>query len=216
MKYDKLVQFIREEGCRVYVYNKKSSIYGDSRGTFDHNEHGPIICVAGDLPIESKVETLLHEYGHYCQYQNGFMQYLDGIYDAYDTNTDWIAGRIELTDRELLTTRNAILTMEYDAERHGHKWGKILKPEGFNSDYYLRGAQAYMAAIKLSFFYREEFGSPNRKLFDTVELTNEQLYAPLEEEEAEVLKVASIERAKSTEAEERAHLGVEIVKVVGA
>jgi len=198
MNYDKLVQFIREEGCRVYVYNKKSSIYGGSRGTFDHNEHGPIICVAGDLPIESKVENLLHEYGHYCQYRSGFMQYLDGIYDAYNTNNDWIAGRIELTDRELLATRNAILTMEYDAERRGNKWGKILKPEGFDSDFYLRGAQAYMAAIKLSFFYREGLGTLDRNLFKAEELTNEELYATYSEEEAAILRVESIKIEEHT------------------
>ncbi len=187
MTYDELVQYIREEGCRVFVYKNKESIYGGSRGTFSVNEHGPIICAAiKDIPIPKIVEVLLHEYGHYLQHKDGYMDDLDSIVNAYDLRTDWFEGNIELTELELSIVQNQILTMEYNAEKRGVEAGRWLEPEGFDVDFYLKGAASYMAGIKWE-FARRSF-NPNyieRGRYEAKILTREELYAPLSEEEIE-------------------------------
>lgn len=155
MDYDGLVQYIREEGCRVYVYRNKEDIYGGSRGTFDYNEKGPVICVATKGVSEDRcVETLLHEFGHFLQWRDGFMQSIDGICDAYALAEKWIKGKIEFSPLELQVVRNTVLIIEYDAERRGYKQGCLLRPDNFDEAFYLQGAAAYMDAIKWEFAHR--------------------------------------------------------------
>lgn len=184
MNYDELVRYIKEDGCRVYVYNNKESIYGGIRGTFDVNEHGPIICVANHkLDSERRLETLLHEYGHYLQWQDGFMQALDGVIDSYGLTEQWITGGVELTTREVEICRRAVLTMEYDAEKRGYQVGCDFQPQYWKPDRYLRGAAAYMDSIKWEFHARAFTTSCNpRKNYPAKVLSYEELYAPLSEQ----------------------------------
>jgi hypothetical protein len=191
MTYEQLVQFIREEGCRVYVYKNKDTIHGGCRGTFDHNEkHGPIICVAtSNIEPKKKLETLLHEYGHYLQYRDGFMQYVDGITsDCNEVTLKWLAGKIELTDREKLMVRNAMLIMEYDAEKRGYQTGCWLEPEHWDEDFYMQGAAAYMDSIKWEFLYREFSEVATRKIYEPKILTLKELLAPMSEEKIEKIR----------------------------
>lgn len=184
MKYDELVKYIRSEGCRVYVYKSKEDIYGGSRGTFHENEKGPIICVATrGVDTQRCIETLLHEFGHFLQWKDGFMDYLDSICDAYNVHDRWINKKIELTERELLIIRNTILVMEYDAEKRGCEQGRWLEPEGFTREFYMRGAAAYMDAIKWEFARRIPTSSaPERAEYGIETLTNEELLGGLEED----------------------------------
>lgn len=189
MNYDKLVQYIREEGCRVYVYRKKAEIYGGSRGTFDYNEKGPIICVATrGVEFPKRVETLLHEFGHFLQWRDGFMQSLDGICDAYDLEEKWINHKIELGDKELLIVRNTILAMEYDAEKRGFRQGCLLRPDDFDEAFYLRGAAAYMDSIKWSFQRRISTSDvPGRDNYEPRLLSYEELFDDIDEDRLEEL-----------------------------
>jgi len=185
MTYDELVKYIRDEGCRVYVYKNKKTIYGGSRGTFDgYSEHGPIICVAiKDVESERCVETLLHEYGHFLQWQDGFLQYLDGICDAYTLEDEWIKGKIEFAPRELTVVRNTMLAIEYDAERRGCKAGYWLQPDNFTEEFYLQGAAAYMDSIKWEFARRIPTSDvPERTDYEGRVLTNDELFEDMEEE----------------------------------
>lgn len=184
MNYDDLVQYIREDGCRVYVYNKKDSIYGGSRGTFTETDHGPLICLANArLSADRQLETLLHEYGHYLQWKDGFMQALDGVVDSYELTDQWITGKIELSDREMGICRRAVLTMEYDAEKRGYQVGCDFEPEFWKPEFYLQGAAAYMDAIKWEFFSRTYTTSnASRRTYPKRILTLEELYAPLSEQ----------------------------------
>lgn len=184
MNYDDLVQFIKEDGCRVYVYGNKPDIYGGSRGTFHVNDKGPIICVAnGRVPYNKQLETLLHEYGHYLQWKDGFMSALDGVVDSYGLTEEWITGKIELTDREKNICRRAVLTMEYDAEKRAYAQGCYWEPEHWDGDFYLKGAAAYMDAIKWEFYSRTfTTSAPKRKTYEAKVLTLEELYEPLSEQ----------------------------------
>lgn len=181
MEYDDLVKYIRCEGCRVYVYRNKNVIYGGSRGTFDYNDKGPIICVAtSGVEPERCVETLLHEFGHFLQWRDGFMQALDGICDAYTIEEKWINHKIELNKKEFSVVRNTILAMEYDAEKRGYKQGCLLSPKHFNGDFYLRGAAAYMDSIKWSL--KRRIGTsdvPCRSSYDARLLSYDELFEKL-------------------------------------
>jgi len=194
MNYDELVQFIRGEGCRVYVYKNKESIYGGNRGTFFHNEHGPIISVVTkNVDLPRRVETLLHEFGHFLQWREGFMQYLDGICDSYNLAEQWISKQIELSPMEISVVRNSILAMEYDAERRGYQQGCELEPDGFNGDFYIRGAASYMDSIKWEMLRRKHTTDiPYRSEYKNILLTNDELFAPLNEEKKEKMDEAYV------------------------
>jgi hypothetical protein len=185
MTYDELVKYIRGEGCRVYVYKHKKTIYGGSKGTFDgYAEHGPIICVATkDVEPERSIETLLHEFGHFLQWQDGFLQYLDGICDTYELEHEWIKGKIEFTPCELKIVRNTMLALEYDAEKRGCEAGCWLGPNDFSKEFYLQGAAAYMDSIKWEFARRiPTCDVPDRYAYEGRLLTNDELFEDMKEE----------------------------------
>lgn len=182
MTFDEIVQYIKEDGCRVYVYNKKQTIYGGNRGTFDCNERGPIICMAGKIDSRRRMETLLHEYGHFLQWKDGFIQYLDGICEVYTLEDKWLSRKVELSPKEIEIARRIMLTIEYDAERRALKAAEFFDADDFHVDWYVRGANSYMAAIKWGWLRRKATSDVlERRHFQPVMMTNEELYAPLDE-----------------------------------
>lgn len=189
MDYNDFVDYIKSDGCRVYVYNNKESIHYGNKGTFDYNEKGPIICVANKGLIgHKKIEILIHEYGHYLQYKDGFLQYLDSICDAYEIEDKWLNKKIELNEFELKIVRNMILTIEYDAEKRGFDAANFLRPVHYSPQLYLKGAAAYVAAIKWSFATRKKTNNtPARRLFKSKILTNKEIFEDLTEKEISVL-----------------------------
>lgn len=190
MTFDQLVEFIKGEGCRIYIYENKASIYGGNLGTFYlHQDNGPIICIATkSMAPKKKVETLLHEFGHYLQWVDGFMQSLDAICDSYTIEDKWLNYKIELDEQQLKVVRNTMLAMEYDAEKRAIKVGDDLQPEDYHRDFFLQGAASYMDGIKWSFVRRRSFYEcPSRKKYKPRILTFEELFAPLTPERLKVL-----------------------------
>lgn len=188
MDYNELLKYVRGL-CRVRVYKDRPFLSCGSRGTFQVTNKGPLITLAQKgLSKKKLTETLLHEFAHYLQYQDGFMSYVDNICDGYQVAGDWFAKKIELTPMEIQVVRNSILTIEYDAERRGHNLGLTLGVKNFSSKYYLRGAEAYMDAIKWSFLRREDTtDTPRRCEYKGVLLSNQELYAPLNEKRAALM-----------------------------
>lgn len=183
MNFDDVVEYIKLEGCRVRIYSSEY-VCGGNAGTFNYAYNGgPLINIATKgTPRKKIMETLLHEFGHYLQWKDGFMQYLDGVCDAYDTQDQWLDNKIELTDFEIKCARNIMLSMEYDAEQRGARQGLLLKPNGFCVKHYLRGAASYMEAIKWSFARRKSFiKCPSRRKYKGEFWTHERLFSPLEE-----------------------------------
>jgi hypothetical protein len=180
MDYNELLKYVRGL-CRVRSYKDRSLLSCGARGTFQVTSKGPLITLATrGLSKKKLTETLLHEYAHFLQHQDGFMAYIDSICDGHTTAREWFAGRIELTPMELKCVRNSVLTIEYDAERRGHNLGLTLGAKSFSSRFYLRGAESYMDAIKWSFLRREEsVETPRRTQYKGVLLSNKELYAPL-------------------------------------
>lgn len=190
MNFKQLIDYIKKDGCRVRIYKKWNLVDGCS-GTFHITKKGPLISMAirGLNEIE-RYEVLLHEYAHHLQWRDGFMQYIDGICDAYRLENDWLAGRVELSSTEKRVVRNCILTMEYDAEKRAVDLIEKLKIEKINKKYFLRGAEAYTWGTKWSFARRRGFiECPKRSRFKGVLLDTTELYRDLTRSE-----LASIER----------------------
>jgi len=190
MTYDDVVEYIKAAGCRVYIYNQKTSIYGGVNGTFDYNDNGPIICVANkNIPPKKRIETLLHEYGHFLQWQDGFLQYLDGICDGYEVFEKWVNGK-EYSAMEIQIARNLVLTIEYDAEKRAIDIGEFLQPDNWSRDYILMGAQSYVTGIKWDFLNRKNtLKLPHRKHFKPKILSNDELFAPLSCKEIRLMEL---------------------------
>lgn len=187
MNYTSLVDYIRAQGCRVRLYNKR--LVNEAKGTFHVTERGPLISIAMKGNNNKKaVEYLLHEYGHYLQWQDGYMDLLDGICDGYELWHQWVKGQIELTALEIKTARNAMLALEWGAECRALALGERLKIKHFDYEHHLKGANAYMLGIKWQWAARANYkASPKRKGLRPRMLTEAQLFAPLTRKEKDYL-----------------------------
>lgn len=189
MDFKDLVKYIKDDGCRVRIYDDRELIHG-AQGTFHTTKHGPIISLATQrTPKKKRVEYLLHEYGHYLQWKEGFDTTIDGICDAYDIWDNWVDEKIELTELEWKVARNSMLAIEGDAEYRALKWGNELGVKHFHAEHHLKGAYSYILAIKWGWLYRSQFVQcPKRKKLEARVLTKKQLFAPLTRKEKRILK----------------------------
>ncbi len=189
MDFNSLVEYIKSEGCRVRLYKKKKYIHGTAVGTFDVTDNGPIIVMA--LKDESAIKlagTLLHEYGHFLQWQDGFLPTIEAICDPYSLLHYWLRGK-DYTNAELETGRNAMLAIEWDAEIRGNQLGLDLEIDGFNSDKYMRMAIGYMLGIKYSWKKRVDWKRSIPQKYITLEdWSTEKLFSPLTKNEQSLCK----------------------------
>jgi len=189
MNFPQLLRYVKEKGCRVRVYKGKKLIDG-SAGTFEETDCGPIISLAFlDTPPQKQIELLLHEFGHFLQWKDGYMATLDGICNAYEIFPRWIKHQIELTPLELQVARNTNLSLEWNAETRALELAKELSIVDFDPQWYLKGACAYMLSIKWAWANRKNFHKTIKREFVTPHhLTPAQLFSPLSAEEKEILK----------------------------
>jgi len=189
MDFNDLVKYIKSQRCKVKLHKGKKRLEGNAIGLFLDEPKPRILLAIKGRSRKEKVSVLLHEYGHFCQWRDGFSKYLDGICWPHQVLDDWLTGYIELSTRELKMVRNSMLTIEYDAELRSYYLGKELGVKGFNPAYHLREAQSYMAAIKWAFAHRKDWKKKAPyKLFPAKILTHEELFAPLTEKENKILK----------------------------
>ncbi len=189
MNFKQLLAHIKGEGCRVKVWRKKKYVDG-ALGTFHVTDAGPIINIATKKePVKKLLTTLLHEYGHFLQWKDGFLQYIESVSEAYDVHYNWLKGG-DLTPAEWQTARNAMLWIEWDAEVRGCREGVRLDVEGFNREYYLKGARSYMMSIKWSWDNRSDWKKcPPRKYIKSSKIyTTKELFAPLTRAEKRLTK----------------------------
>lgn len=188
MNFNQLVAHIKSNGCRVRLYKDRKTISGDV-GTFYIAEKGPLITLAlQGHPYKKRLEYLLHEFGHFYQWKDGFMDILDNICDAWYLWERWIDRKIELSHIEKKAVRNTILAIEWDAEERVLNLAKNLDITDFDVNHHLQGANSYVLAVKWSFKHRKNFeSSPKRKLVQPRLLTKNELFAPLSKNEKEIL-----------------------------
>jgi len=187
MDFNALVKFIKSQGCKVIIYKNKERVNG-AIGEF--GEEPPRINIA-TKGHEKKfiISTLLHEYAHFLQWEDGFSKYIDGICWSYDIHYEWMKGIRELTDSEKRMARNCMLALEYDAELRSYDLGTELKVEGFDADFHLQEASCYMAHLKWSWAGRKDWHKRlSASFWEPAKLTHEELFAPLTDRENIYLK----------------------------
>jgi len=188
MDFEKLIKFIKSQGCRVKIYPDKKKIDG-AFGLFYDDPHPLIKLAVKGRSKRANVSTLLHEYGHFCQLRDGFSHYLDAICWPHNIHEEWVRGDVDLTDREIKMVRATMLSIEYDAEMRAYRIGEELKPKNWDKDFHLKGAQGYVAAIKWAFDKKNDWTRrPQWKLYPAKVLTPAELFAPLTPKEKKILK----------------------------
>lgn len=136
------------------------------------------------------MSILLHEYGHFLQWRDGFLGFFDAIGDAHETFDQWWQKKIELNDNEIRMYRNIMLAVEYDAEVRSYNVGKELLVKDFNPEKHLQEAYSYIASIKWAWENRMEWSDrPEYDKWPAKLLTQEELFAPLTDEENKILKL---------------------------
>jgi len=188
MDFDTLVKFIRVQGCKVIVHDEKKKV-DETLGYFIEDPKPQIHIATKGRKKYQLISTLLHEYAHFLQWEDGFLKYMDGICLAYNLWDDWLTGYVELNKREKQIVRNAILSIEYDAEIRAYNLGIQLKLKHFNPTYHLQTAQSYVAAIKWSFLCRKDWKKRvGIRLWPAKKLSFKKLFAPLKKREKKFLK----------------------------
>lgn len=199
MNIDGLLKHIKKSGCRVRVYNRE--YIDDARGLFHTTKFGPLISMAKkNKKPKDFVAVLLHEYGHFLQWQDGTMTAWDAEHDGYETWHEWVKRGIDLPENELLIGRNAMLRLEWDAEMRGLGVGKSLDIDDFDEDHYLQDSLAYMIKIKWEWMNRVSWDATRTVLNYKIEpriITSEELYAPLTEHEKRLIEDTSMEGKSS-------------------
>lgn len=184
MKFDELVNYIRENGCAVRIYKNLSTIK-NCDGFFDLNKKGqPVIYAAikGLIPSQ-QMQLLSHEYGHYLQYLEDKDRPEEEL-DCYKLQEDWTARKLELTRQDWLEARNMMLVYEYDADVRAIKLAKELDLTPWNELDLIRSANAYNASMKWAWDTRQNFSvCAKRNHFKPTLKTEEEIIAPLTVEE---------------------------------
>jgi hypothetical protein len=168
--FDRLVKFVRDDGCPVRLYNKRKMKIAECMGTFDISKRGnPIISLAiqDSSPLERR-RVLLHEYGHYKQWQSGFLSACEREIKGWDVLDKWLCG-MEFSEQDLVLARNCICLIEYDAEIRTVQLSRSLGVDIGREEDYLDSAHSYISHLKHVFMTRnwcnyEQLGLCHKKL----------------------------------------------------
>lgn len=187
MSFDQLVKYIKNQGCAITVYRKKRTVGGVSGYFLDDPKPHIKIAIKGRRLVHS-LSLLLHEYGHFLQFKDPTWTYIDKICLPTEILDEWLDGKIELTEREIRIARNTMLAAEYDAEMKALDVALALGVEGFCPDFHLREAYSYVGCIKWAWANRMDWEHrPPNFMWPKKRLSTEELFAPLNEEENNIL-----------------------------
>lgn len=185
MSNDELVRIIKDAGCRVRLFNREI-LSDDSAATFDTSKAGPIICVATKYKSNKEIrKLLLHEFGHFKQWQAGFTDLVENICNGWEIVDKWLRGahvESDLLDSAMV----AVVLLEYDAEMRSLDIAKELgirvsKKKAWDH------AHSYITAIKWCIVNRQ--WQPYDKLHMHYDrLTPKQVTAKLTNKEIKKLK----------------------------
>jgi hypothetical protein len=148
MSFKELVNFIRSQDCKVTLYNTKILKQTESMGCFN-SYPAPEICMAtiGYTQLEL-VKTILHEYAHFLQWEDGFLELIgDDETTGWGVFNSWIGGK-EFSKKDLNKAEKAISIIEYDAEIRTIELSEDLGIDIGDYDDYIRDAYGYLCTIK--------------------------------------------------------------------
>lgn len=189
MTFDELVEFIRNQGCKVSIYNAKILEQSDSMGCFiDYPE--PEICMAiSGYTQQELVKTILHEYAHFLQWEEGMLEPFNEERNfGWEIFNKWLKGK-EFTQKTLDRARVIISLIEYDAEMRTIELSTDLGVDIGSHRAYMKDAYGYLATIKWSFLNRDwPCYYFDGELFDTDYLKPEDINKPLTQKELEKIE----------------------------
>lgn len=189
MDTGELVRYIRLQGCPVRLYKDRHLFRDKSMGHFSEEVGKPFIAVTAKGHDSQTVNaTLIHEYAHFIQYQEGFLGRINSTYGGWAKFTEWLEQGKEFTTEEVALCRSGVLTIEFDAELRtlqlANKMGVDIGPR----DDYIRAINAYMADIKFAFEKRAWVDIPSWGLFPAVLPRRSTVLKPISTNERFILE----------------------------
>lgn len=136
----KVVSDILSQGFAVHLHNKEHiDGYGGWFST-DIGEEEFVVAMKHHMGFE----ILMHEYCHFLQWKTD-RHFWDNSCEYYDLLFDWINDlSLEIADDDLNKSLSIILAIEHDCEKRVLKLVKNNPIQDFNTDKYIRAANAYL------------------------------------------------------------------------
>lgn len=188
-RFDWLVRYIKDDGCKVILYNKNILKQVDCVGTFDiSRKKNPIICLAiKGHTLRELTQILLHEYAHFLQWREGLLYLLEGdnLKGGWDVIDKWLKGK-KTSANVLNRARNAVLLMEYDADLRAIFLAKKLHLNIGSLKRRLSMAYSYITFLKWAIESRE--WGEYTVFYNPVILTPTEVLKPLTNKEKEFIE----------------------------
>lgn len=142
MKLKELISWVEEQGCPVQIKNKSGHGY---QGLFYWNKPHRIVLFSKGNPKKVLFRTLIHEYCHYMQWQEKYLQKIEKLFNWQDYYF-FLEDKKKLSRSKQLRALLGVLMLEHDCET---RTINLIKEKGWpvNIQKYIRGANAYFYQI---------------------------------------------------------------------
>ncbi len=142
MKLKELISWVEEKGCQVRLKNKGAR---GNQGLFYWNKPRRILLFTRGSSKAVLFRTLIHEYCHYTQWQDKFLQKIEDMFKWQDYYL-FLEDNKKLSRSKQLRALLGVLMLEHDCET---RTINLIKEKGWpvNIQKYIRGANAYFYQI---------------------------------------------------------------------
>lgn len=188
---DKVVKYIKANGCKVRLYKKYYVAGGTAAGTFSGWEtNKPLISIALKGASEKDLSSVaLHEFGHYLQWKDGTLAELDKHGDGWSIFSAWVEGQEFSPDVLKYAVKSTVLG-EYDAYCRAWDAAQKIDVNIGSEKHHFDTAHSYISSIKRDFELRtHHVDFPQLKLVKW-KLPLEEVALPLTEKERRRVDVA--------------------------
>lgn len=138
MKLKDLIEWVEQKGCPVKIKNKSGRGY---QGLFYCNKPRRIILFSKGNSKQVLFRTLVHEYCHYLQWQEGYLQKIEKLFNWQDYYF-FLEDNKKLSRKKQLRALLGVLFLEHDCEA---RTIKLIQEKGWpvNITKYIKGANNY-------------------------------------------------------------------------
>jgi hypothetical protein len=152
----KVVRDLLSNNFAVLLHNKEHiDGYGGWFST-DQGEEEFVVAMKHHMGFE----ILIHEYCHFLQWKTD-RRLWDKSNETYDVLFDWINNKeLQITDEQLNQSLHDILEIEHDCEKRVLKLVKNCPIEDFDTDKYIRAANAYLWSYHINKELRQRPKNP--------------------------------------------------------
>lgn len=138
MKLEELIKWVEDKGCPVKIKNKRGR---GVQGLFYWNKPRRIVLFSKGNSKQVLFRTLIHEYCHYVQWQENFIQKIDKLFNWQDYYF-FLEDNKKLSRKKQLRALMGVLILEHDCES---RTIALIKEKGWpvNITKYIAGANNY-------------------------------------------------------------------------